>query len=95
MLVLLKDLHFSVVHQQTCRPRDKNYMILQWKVYVKWTSTFCEKTDDVHAPTKFQQNKHTPGAFYSLKVINRRQKQKTHWYQEKVPHPDKHTLVVD
>ena len=36
-------------------------MILQWKVYVKWTSTFCEKTDDVHAPTKFEQNEHTPG----------------------------------
>ena len=40
VLVLLKFSCFPVAHQQTCRPRDKNYMILQWKVYVKWTSTF-------------------------------------------------------
>ena len=60
MLVFLKFWHFSLACQQTCHPRDKNYMILQWKAYVKWTSTFCEKTDKVCAPTKFQQNKHTP-----------------------------------
>ena len=42
VLVLLKFSCFPVAHQQTCRPRDKNYMILQWKVYLKWMSTFCE-----------------------------------------------------
>ena len=29
VLVLLKFSHFPVARQQTCRPRDKNYMILQ------------------------------------------------------------------
>ena len=69
VLVLLKFLRFPVVRQQTCHPRDKNYMILQWKVYVKWTSTFCEKTDDVHVPTKFQQNKHTPVLFFMFLIL--------------------------
>ena len=49
VLVLLKCSRFPETRQQTCHPHDKNCMILQWKVYVKWTSTFCEKTDDVYA----------------------------------------------
>ena len=69
VLVLLKFSCFPVARQQTCRPRDKNYMILQWKVYGKWTSTFCVKTDNVCAPPKLQQNEHTPGVVLSFLVI--------------------------
>ena len=30
------------------------------KSLCEMNSTFCEKSDDVRAPTKFQQNEHTP-----------------------------------
>ena len=43
---------------------DKNYTILQWKVCVKWTSTFREKTDNVGALAKFHQKENTPVLFF-------------------------------
>ena len=70
VLVLAEFCDFSLARQQTCRPHDKNYMILQWKVYVKWTRGFSEKWDDARTPAKFRQNEHTPGKQQSLKRLS-------------------------
>ena len=62
-----------------------------WKEGTK-TSTFCEKTDNVHALTKFQQNEHTPG-INTLHYYNE-QSQRTYFWTIGRNKPDRKPTVA-